>query len=255
MMLLKADHVSKTYGSGRTAVKALQDVTLHVQAGDIVLLMGPSGSGKTTLLSIIGTLLRPSTGSVTVNQQVVSELPEDKLAKVRLGQIGFVFQSFNLLSALSAEQNVMVPFLAAGKSKSQAKAIARRILTQLHLGQRLQNLPRNLSGGEKQRVAIARALVNDPQIILADEPTANLDSATGHEVAQLLCEIACSQGKAVIIASHDPRLKNIAKSIVTVTDGKIVSQESGGHDSACKMNHKKTKPLSAEAMLNHKVPS
>lgn len=239
MMLLKADHVSKTYGSGRTAVKALQDVSLQIEAGDIVLLMGPSGSGKTTLLSIIGTLLKPSTGSVTVNQQVVSDLPEDKLAKVRLGQIGFVFQSFNLLSALSAEQNVMVPFLAAGNSKSKAKATARKILTQLHLGPRLQNLPKNLSGGEKQRVAIARALVNDPQIILADEPTANLDSVTGHEVAQLLCEIACSQGKAVIIASHDPRLKDIAKRIITVTDGKIVSQETGGHDSTCKMNHSK----------------
>lgn len=239
MIILSAKKISKIYGTGHTEVRAVQDVTLQVETGDIVLLMGPSGSGKTTLLSIIGTLLRPTKGTITVNEQVVSDLPERKLAKVRLKQIGFVFQSFNLLSALSAEQNVMVPLLATKLSKPKAAKRARQLLEQLHLGQRLRSLPKNLSGGEKQRVAIARALVNDPLIILADEPTANLDSVTGHEVAQLLCEIACSQGKAVIIASHDPRLKDIAKRVITITDGRIVNEEPGGHDKTCKMTHQK----------------
>jgi putative ABC transport system ATP-binding protein len=222
MNALELQHISKTYGAGHTAVHAVDGVSLKVSAGEVVLMMGPSGSGKTTLLSIMGTLLKPTKGTLTINKQPTSNLSEKQLANFRLGEIGFVFQSFNLLSALTAQQNVMVPLLAAHRSGAEASARAKELLTQLGLKERLTNLPKNLSGGERQRVAIARALANDPQLILADEPTANLDAARGHEVAGLLHTIAKNKGKAIIIASHDLRLKSLADRIITIEDGRLI---------------------------------
>jgi putative ABC transport system ATP-binding protein len=226
MNVLALHKVSKTYGSGHTAVHAVDQVSLKVTAGQVVLMMGPSGSGKTTLLSIMGTLLRPTSGTVTINDRIISGLSEQQLAHFRLREIGFIFQGFNLLSALTAEQNVMVPLLAAGRSNTEASQKARVLLAKLGLKERLGSLPKNLSGGERQRVAIARALANNPQLILADEPTANLDAARGHEVAQLLRRIAKDEGKAIIVASHDPRLKSLADRVITIEDGRLVQRKS-----------------------------
>lgn len=230
MSVVSIKNVSKTYGSNRTAVKAVSNVSLEINPGEVILIIGPSGSGKTTLLSMIGTLLSPTEGQIVVDGVDVVNMSSGQLAHLRLMQYGFIFQSSNLLSALSAQQNVAVPLLAAGVNKKQATKAAKNLLEKLHLGERLNNLPRNLSGGEKQRVAIARALANNPKVILADEPTASLDSKTGHEIMQLLCDTACDEGRAVVIVSHDLRLKDIAHRVITIEDGKLALEVKGNHD-------------------------
>lgn len=237
--ILKVHHVSKTFGTGHTAVAALQDVHLHVSPGDIVLIMGPSGSGKTTLLTIAGGLLKPTSGDVFIDGHDITKLSERDLPSIRLGSLGFVFQSFNLLAALSAEENVMLPALMRGAKRQEAMTAAQKLLQQLGLEKRMHALPSQLSGGEKQRVAIARALINDPKIILADEPTANLDSHIGHDVMQLLCQIACEEKRAVVIVSHDERLRSVAKRVVTIEDGKLAKEEKGEHEQHCSMQHEK----------------
>lgn len=233
MNIVSVEHLTKTFGSGHAAVTAINDVSLNVLAGDIVLIMGPSGSGKTTLVSMIGTLMRPTSGQILVAGQDILDMNSNRLADIRLREFGFVFQTFNLLSALNAEENVMLPLVTAGTSRSEARKKARASLEKLKLGQRLHSLPKDLSGGEKQRVAIARALANEPKLILADEPTANLDSKTGHEVMELLCEIACGENRAVIIVSHDLRLRDVAKRVITIEDGKLTKEEVGGHNKTC----------------------
>ncbi|MEN2745208.1 ABC transporter ATP-binding protein [Sinomonas halotolerans] len=205
-------------------------------AGDIVLIMGPSGSGKTTLLSMVGTLMRPTEGRILIDGQDISALGSADLARLRLRRFGFVFQTFNLLSALTAEENVMLPLLTAGVPRREALERAREALAPLSLGSRLRSLPRDLSGGEKQRVAIARALANDPGLLLADEPTANLDSRTGSEVTLLMCQIACRENRAVVIVSHDPRLRAAAKRVITIEDGRLTHEEEGEHHLNCRMH-------------------
>lgn len=242
--ILKVHHVSKTFGEGHTAVQALKDVHLHVTPGDIVLIMGPSGSGKTTLLTIAGGLLKPTSGEVFVGGKDMTKLSERELPAIRLQSMGFVFQSFNLLAALTAEENVMIPAVLKSGPRAAALDRARALLKQLGLEKRMHALPSQLSGGEKQRVAIARALINDPKVILADEPTANLDSKIGHEVMQLLCQIACGEHRAVVIVSHDERLRNIAKRVLTIEDGKLIKEEKGQHEQNCSMQHSKTPDLS-----------
>ncbi|HET8670937.1 MAG TPA: ABC transporter ATP-binding protein [Candidatus Saccharimonadales bacterium] len=236
MSVVEIKKVTKVFGSGHTAVKAVDDVSLSVAAGDIVLVMGPSGSGKTTLISIIGTLMRASEGQVLLQGKDVARLTNNDLAELRLRELGFVFQAFNLLSALNAVDNVMIPGRLAGMSSKEARTKAAGLLEKLHLEKRLRSLPKDLSGGEKQRVAVARALMNDPKLILADEPTANLDSKTGHEVMQLLCEIACAEGRAVIIVSHDARLRDIAKRVTTIEDGRLAKEEVGNHNHNCPLH-------------------
>jgi putative ABC transport system ATP-binding protein len=239
MSMLHVDNVNKIYGSGYTTIKAVQNVSLTIDAGGIVLIIGPSGSGKTTLLSMMGTLLKPTSGVISINGKKVSTMNENTLPQFRLKHIGFMFQSFNLISALTAEQNVMMPLLISGWEKKDASARARKLLERLGLAQRRTHLPRDLSGGEKQRISVARALANNPTIILADEPTANLDSKTGHHATKLLCNIACEEQRAVVIVSHDMRLRDVAKTIYTMEDGKITGQESGGHDATCTMKKHK----------------
>lgn len=239
MSIVEVKNLTKVFGTGHTAVKAVDNISLKIEAGDIVLVMGPSGSGKTTLISMIGTLLRPTEGQVFIEGDKTADLTDSKLADLRLHKLGFMFQSFNLLSALTAEQNVIVPLTIAGSSKHKSKEKARLLLTKLYLDKRLNNLPKNLSGGEKQRVAVARALANEPKLILADEPTANLDSKTGYEVMQLLCNTACEEKRAVIIVSHDVRLKEFAKRVITIEDGKLTKEEIGRHDKNCP-HHKRT---------------
>jgi putative ABC transport system ATP-binding protein len=193
---LQASHVTKRYGSGGTEVIAVRDVSLSVAPGEIVLIMGPSGSGKTTLLSMLGALLKPTEGQIRLNGDVISAMKENRLPEIRLRQFGFIFQDFNLLSALTALENVAIVAELAGVKRSAARKKASSLLADLGLGERLNFLPEKLSGGEKQRVAIARALVNDPALILADEPTANLDSKIGHEIMRLLRRIAKEQNRA-----------------------------------------------------------
>lgn len=236
MSVVSVQDVSKTFGSGHTAVTAVDHVSLEVNAGDIVLVMGPSGSGKTTLLSMIGTLMSPTTGRILISGQDTSTLTPARLSALRLREFGFVFQTFNLLSALTAEENVMLPLLTAGMRRKAARAKARAALEQLQLGHRLRNLPRDLSGGEKQRVAIARSLANDPRLILADEPTANLDARTGQDVTLLLCATACRENRAVIIVSHDQRIRTAAKRVVTIEDGRLTIEEDGEHNLNCSMH-------------------
>ncbi|MHA7221757.1 ABC transporter ATP-binding protein [Arthrobacter sp. RHLT1-20] len=236
MSVVSVEDVSKTFGTGRTAVTAVDNVSLSVDAGDIVLVMGPSGSGKTTLLSMIGTLMTPTTGRILISGQDTTSLAPAQLSRLRLKEFGFVFQTFNLLSALTAEENVMMPLITAGVPRKRARAKARTALEQLQLGHRLRNLPRDLSGGEKQRVAIARSLANDPRLILADEPTANLDAKTGQDVTLLLCETACRENRAVIIVSHDQRLRTAAKRVITIEDGRLTAEEAGEHHLNCRMH-------------------
>ncbi len=237
MELLRVHNVSKTFGSGHTAVKALNGIHLHVMPGDIVLIMGPSGSGKTTLLTIAGGLLKPTTGEVMINGNNIVPMSETRLPTVRRDNIGFVFQSFNLLDALTALENVEVALFLRGIKGIPAQNRAAELLTRLGLKDRLHFRPNQLSGGEKQRVAVARALANDPKIILADEPTANLDAKNGHEVMMLLCQIACQEQRAVVIVSHDVRLKDVAKRVLTIEDGKLTKEKRGEHDSWCPKEH------------------
>ena len=233
-MSLIANSVTKIYDKGRPSeVKAVDNVSLTVNPGEVYLLMGPSGSGKTTLITILGGLLSSTDGDVVMNGEDITRLKENKLPEFRLNNIGFIFQSFNLLSALTAVENVAVSLMAKSISKKMALERAKEMLKILGLDSRLDNKPANLSGGEKQRVAIGRALITDPDIILADEPTANLDSKNGHEVMLKLCGVACAENKSVIIVSHDARIRDIAHKVLWIEDGKIIKTEVGNHKNTC----------------------
>ncbi len=218
---LEVTSLTKRYGEGATEVVAVRDVSLRVAPGEIVLIMGPSGSGKTTLLLMLGALLRPSSGTIRLDGTMLSALPEGRLPDIRLRRFGFIFQDFNLLSALSALENVAIVAELAGMKGKDARLRAAKLLTGLGLGQRLRFLPEKLSGGEKQRVAVARALANDPTFMLADEPTANLDSKIGHEIMRLLRSIAKEQGRSIVIVSHDQRIKDIADRVLWLEDGRF----------------------------------
>jgi putative ABC transport system ATP-binding protein len=232
---LTVDRVTKRYGSGATEVTAVREVSLTVAPGEIVLIMGPSGSGKTTLLSMLGALLKPTEGTIQLDGQVISALAENRLPDIRLRQFGFIFQDFNLLSALTALENVALVGQLAGMRNRLARKRAAELLTELGLGGRLNFLPEKLSGGEKQRVAIARALVNDPALILADEPTANLDSKIGHEIMRLLRSIAKDQRRSVVIVSHDQRIKDIADRVLWLEDGQFKEMVTMATDPVCGM--------------------
>jgi len=238
---LQVSHVTKRYGSGAIEVSAVREVSLSVAPGEIVLIMGPSGSGKTTLLSMLGALLKPSSGEIRLNGDVISALKENRLPDIRLHKFGFIFQDFNLLSALTALENVAIVAELAGVKGSAARKRAAALLSDLGLGERLNFLPEKLSGGEKQRVAIARALVNNPALILADEPTANLDSKIGHEIMRLLRSVARlssaehEQGRSVVIVSHDQRIKDIADRVLWLEDGQFKEMVSMATDPVCGM--------------------
>jgi len=221
MIVLNLADITKIYGSGHTQVTAVNNVNLKVKKGEVILIMGPSGSGKTTLLSIAGGILKPTKGRVIIDHTDITDLSEDKLPQLRIKNIGFIFQSFNLLSALTALENVEIALNLAGEKGTSAKLKAKEILVELGLEKRMFDIPANLSGGEKQKVAIGRALINEPKIIMADEPTANLDSKIGHEVSQLLKKEAKKRNKSVIIVSHDARIRDIADRILWFEDGRF----------------------------------
>ena len=242
--ILQISNVTKRYGSGTAEVTAVRDVSLTVTPGEIVLIMGPSGSGKSTLLLVLGALLKPSEGSVQLNGEVISDLPESRLPDVRLRHFGFVFQDFNLLSALNVLENVALVAELSGLRRSEARQKAAALLTELGLGERLSYDPAKLSGGEKQRVAIARALINDPVLILADEPTANLDSKSGHEVMRLLRRLVKDQNRSAVIVSHDQRIKDIADRVLWLEDGQFKEPVIMAVDPVCGMNVERSNALS-----------
>jgi len=220
-VILKLEEVSKIFGSGERAVTALQDVSLQAYGGEVVLVMGPSGSGKTTLLTIAGALLKPTRGRVWVGGTEITAMDEGRLASIRRERVGFIYQSFNLLEALTALENVSLMTTNGTLNGSLPRDRAGEILNTLGLGHRLNYLPNQLSDGEKQRVAIARALSKDPALMLADEPTANLDARRGHEVMELLRQKALEMDKAVVIAAHDHRIRDIADRVVWLEDGRL----------------------------------
>ncbi|MEX2556087.1 MAG: ATP-binding cassette domain-containing protein [Actinomycetota bacterium] len=232
---IRAQGLTKTFGEGDVQVRAVRGVDLEVRRGEVLLIMGPSGSGKTTLLSMLGGMLRPSEGRLEIDGVDLASLPESKLPTFRARRFGFVFQDFNLLSALSAEENVEFALNLGGESGKKAREHARTLLRGFGLGERLRFKPHKLSGGEKQRIAIARALANEPAVILADEPSANLDSKIGHEIARLLRRAASEQGRAVVIVSHDQRLKDIADRILWLEDGEFRAISQMATDPVCGM--------------------
>ena len=219
--------VSKTYGSGATAVRALDDVDLDVARGEVLLMMGPSGSGKTTLLSIMGAILSATAGSVRVDGEEIVGRPERDLPRIRLAHIGFVFQGFNLFPALSAVDNVALALDVRGERARAARPKALEALRRVGLAHKADGYPADLSGGQKQRVAIARALVGDPSIVLADEPTAALDSESGRSVLTLLRALADERHRAVVLVTHDERAAAFADRIVRIADGRIVGATAG----------------------------
>ena len=217
--------LTKTYAEGSTGVKALRGVDLDVEAGELVLLMGPSGSGKTTLLSIMGCILTASSGSVRIAGREVTVLSEKELPRIRLDHMGFVFQGFNLFPTLTAAENVELMLDLKGLGGPAAKKRSRELLNQVGLRDKYDTFPSDLSGGQKQRVAIARALAGDPGIILADEPTAALDSQTGRAVIEMMRALAHQRDRAVVIVTHDSRLLDFADRAVRLEDGLVVPSD------------------------------
>jgi putative ABC transport system ATP-binding protein len=224
-VMLEARDIVKDLGQGAGKVRALKGVSLKLNAGELTLLMGPSGSGKTTLLSILGCILSPTGGTLTLADRGTTGLSPEELADLRRNHIGFIFQSYNLFPTLTAEENVRVALDLRGERGSEATVRAQRALQRVGLGHRLKNYPSNLSGGEQQRVAVARALVGAPSVMLADEPTAALDSENGLAVMQLLAEIAKDARRAVLAVTHDPRTIPFANRVVRIEDGLIVGEE------------------------------
>ena len=214
--------VVKHYGSGASEVRALEGVDLDVRAGEVLALMGPSGSGKTTLLSIMGCILRATAGSVKIAGREMVGLPESEMPRVRLQHFGFIFQGFNLFPALTARENVEIALDLKHVPRRQARGRAEELLAGVGLVEKAASHPADLSGGEKQRVAIARALAGDPPMILADEPTAALDSASGKTVMTILSSLAHQRSRAVVVVTHDPRVLGYADRVVRMADGRML---------------------------------
>lgn len=220
-MLLQVENVTKVYSLGKTSVRALDDISLEIEVGEYVALMGPSGSGKSTLMHILGCLDRPTSGRYRFNGQDTAFLNDTELARLRNKEFGFVFQNFNLLPRLSALANVQLPLLYAGVARHERINRAIELLNMVGLGDRLAHRPSELSGGEMQRVAIARALANKPTVLLADEPTGNLDSKTGGEIMNIFDRLA-QEGNTIVLVTHDPTIARHARRLIRLQDGKVV---------------------------------
>ena len=233
--LVRIRSLEKTFGEGQTRVEAVKGLDLELERGEIVLVMGPSGSGKTTLLTMLGGLLRATAGEIWIDGTDIAALPERELPPFRARTFGFIFQDFNLIASLSARENVEVALNLGGARGESARARATELLSSLGLEARLDFKIEKLSGGEKQRVSIARAIANRPALILADEPTANLDSQHGAETMRLLRRLAKSEGATVVIVSHDDRLREVADRVLWLEDGALRSLQALARDPVCGM--------------------
>jgi len=230
MMALEAHSINKSFGYGNNTSVILRGVTLHVRTGEVVVLEGPSGSGKTTLLSIIGCILRATSGRVVIGGCQANTSDEYQLAEFRRRHIGFVFQQYNLFPALTARENIEYALQIKGVTSQEASCEADRLLESVGLDDHRHHLPRDLSGGQKQRVAIARALCGNPTVILADEPTANLDSHTGMQIVALFRELAKERGRGLLIVTHDPNVTQSADRLIRIRDG-VIGESDGGRES------------------------
>ncbi len=224
MSIIQAENLTKIYGSGEAAVTALDHVNVKVNPGEFVAIMGPSGCGKSTLLHLLGGLDRPSEGSITIEGTPIARMSDDELTRLRRRKMGFVFQFFNLIPVLNAVENASLPVTLDGVKPVEAKKRAAEWLTRFGLGDRLTSRPDQLSGGQQQRVAIARALVAEPLLVLADEPTGNLDTRSGDEIASILSQVTKQYDRTVVMVTHDPRIAAYADRIIFLKDGKIVDE-------------------------------
>ena len=220
MNIIETKHIARVYKMGNNIVNALQDVTISIERGEYVAFMGPSGSGKSTLMNIVGCLDTPTSGTYMLNNHMVSEMTENQLAEIRNKEIGFVFQTFNLLQRASALENVALPLIYAGYNRADREEIAMEALSSVSLADRHHHKPNELSGGQRQRVAIARALVNKPSIILADEPTGNLDTKTSYDIMKLFQDLH-DKGNTIIMVTHEDDIAHYAHRIIRLRDGLI----------------------------------
>jgi len=221
--VIKLENVWKTYKLAEEKLSILKGINLEIMPGSFVTIMGPSGSGKSTLMYLLGLLDTPSSGKILFNGQDISRFSEDKLAQIRGKKIGFIFQQFNLLQNLTALENVMLPMVFQGVSEEERKKRAKILLDSVDLEHRINHKPKEMSGGEQQRMAIARSLVNDPEILIGDEPTGNLDSSTGKTVMEILAKLHREQKKTIIVVTHDPTIAHYSQNIIHIKDGQIVS--------------------------------
>jgi putative ABC transport system ATP-binding protein len=224
MHLIEMKNITKDYEMGEATVHALRGIDLEVEGGEFLAIVGPSGSGKSTLMNMIGCLDRPSTGEYYLEGHKVDELNDDQLAAIRNKSIGFVFQTFNLLPRTNCLHNVELPLLYSSVGRKEREGKAREMLERVGLGSRVQHNPNELSGGERQRVAIARALVNDPKIVLADEPTGNLDSKTGSEIMTIFSDLN-REGKTIVLVTHEKYIAEYSRRVVYLRDGEVVSED------------------------------
>jgi putative ABC transport system ATP-binding protein len=225
---LETRDLTKVYGEGETSVRALDGVDLEVGRGEMVAIMGPSGSGKSTLLHMLGALDTPTSGEISLAGQRYDGLDDAELTRLRRDKIGFVFQFFNLLPSLSAEENVLLPALIAGRRDGRTRNRARGLLGRVGLSERADHLPSELSGGEQQRVSIARALLTEPELVLADEPTGNLDTRSSAEVLELLRELNRTEGQTLVLVTHEPGAAAVAGRVVFLRDGRVAGEVPGG---------------------------